>query len=70
MLVELTRLTQEAAQEKVRTTTNRYKEQSALLKDVLQAQTSLEETRDQYEQAILSLWVASADFEKAIGMEQ
>lgn len=70
MLVEVIRLTQDAAEETLRITTNRFKQQSALLKDVLQAQTSFEETRNQLEQALLSVWVARADFEKAVGMEQ
>jgi outer membrane protein TolC len=51
----------------VRLITERYQLQASLLKDVLQAQTALEQANDQYQQAMLSLWMAKAEFEKAIG---
>ena len=41
-----------------------------LLKDVLQAETELEQSRFQHEQALLSFWTAQADLEKALGEEK
>jgi outer membrane protein len=66
-LIAVTKLSQDAAQENLRVVTNKFKEQSVLFKDVAQAQASLEETRDQYERALLSFWSARADFEKSLG---
>jgi len=60
-------LGQDAAQENVRVLNARYEAQESLLKDVLQAQSSLAEADHQYEQALLSFWTARADFEKAVG---
>jgi outer membrane protein TolC len=53
----------------LRVTLNKYKDQAALLKDVLQVQASSADANNQYQQAVLSLWTARADFEKAIGEE-
>ncbi len=60
---------QKAAREKLRVTMNQYKEQTALLKDVLEAQTGLAEANNEYQQALLSYWTARADLEKALGEE-
>jgi outer membrane protein TolC len=70
MLVNVLRLAEESSEEKVRVMLNRYKEQSALLKDVLQEQTALQEAHHQVHQAILGMWAARADFEKATGVDQ
>ena len=59
-----------AAVENVRVLANRYKAQMSLLKDVLQAQTQLEQTNHQGRQALLNYWTAKADFENAIGEER
>jgi outer membrane protein TolC len=69
-LLALARTTQDAAQENLRVETNRYKEQSSLYKDVLQAQVSLADANNQYEQALQGFWMARADFEKALGTDQ
>lgn len=69
-LVRVARLGQEAALEVVRITANKYKEKAALLKDVFQAQTTFEENKDRYQQALLSFWSAKADLEKAVGEDQ
>jgi outer membrane protein len=66
-LVTVAKIGQDAAQENVRILANKYKEQSALLKDVLQSQTSLEDSKNQYQNALLSFWAAKADFEKSMG---
>src|SRR5262245_17520297 len=70
LLVEASRLSREASQEKLRTTTNRYKEQAALLQTLLSAQASASEAQARYDQALMSFWTARADLQKAIGEEQ
>jgi outer membrane protein TolC len=50
--------------------TDKYKNQTALLKDVLQAQTELAQADTKYQEALTSFWTAKADFEKAIGEEK
>lgn len=66
-LLEAARVAEEAAREKLRVTSGRYAQQAALLKDVLQDQTSLSQATHDYQQALLSFWTARADFEKALG---
>jgi outer membrane protein TolC len=69
MLV-VNRMTQESYAEKLRVMGNRYKQQAALLSDVLNAQTAVAEADNQYQQALLAFWSARADFEKAVGGDQ
>lgn len=68
-LVRIAELDRERLVENVRVMTNRYEQQFSLFKDVLQAQTELEKSNFEYEQALLSLWVAQADLERALGEE-
>lgn len=70
MLLAVARAGQETARENLRVATNRYQEQSALLKDVLQAQVALADSNNQYQQALLGFWTAKAEFEKALGEER
>ena len=60
-------LTREMAQERLRVGLSRYEQQAVLLKDVLQLQTSLAESRYKYQESLLSFWTARAELEKAIG---
>jgi outer membrane protein TolC len=69
MLV-VNRMSQESSVEKLRVMGNRYKQQAALLNDVLNAQAALAEADNQYQQALLAFWSARADFEKAVGGDQ
>jgi len=69
-LVRIAQLGRERASENVRVTSNKYKQEFSLLKDVLQAQTELEQARFQQEQALLSFWTAQAELEKARGEEK
>ncbi len=69
-LVRIAQLVQEQSGENVRVASNKYREQSSLLKDVLQAQTELERSRFEREQALLSFWIAQADLEKAVGEDK
>lgn len=66
-MLRVSRLAQEAAREKLRVATNRFGEQAALLKDVLQAQAGVAEVSHKYHQALLAFWSARADFYRAIG---
>jgi outer membrane protein TolC len=69
-LLSVTQLSRDAAVENVRVLTNRYRAQMSLLKDVLQAQSQLEQAHDQGRQALLSFWTAKAEFENAIGEDK
>lgn len=69
LLLKATRTGHDAATEQFRVTTVRYKEQAALIKDVLQAQARSTETEFQYQQALSSYWSALADLRRAMGDE-
>jgi len=56
-----------AAQERLRVTMNQFEQKAALMKDVLQEKTAVQNATDQHEQAMLAFWGAKADFDKAIG---
>jgi len=66
-LLVTAQLAQDTARENVRVLNAQYAAQESLVKDVLQAQSSLAEADHQYQQAVLSFWTAKADLEKAIG---
>ncbi len=66
-LLRIAQLSQQASIENVRLMTERYQVQASLVKDVLQAQTAVEQANHQYREALLSFWMAKAEFEKAIG---
>jgi len=69
LLLQASRTAHEAAAEQLRVTGNKYKEQAALLKDLLQAQAQSSETNFQYQQALSSYWSAFAELHKAMGEE-
>ena len=69
LLLKATRTGHEAAAEQFRVTSNKYKEQAALVKDLLQAQARSAETEFQYQQALSSYWSALADLRRATGEE-
>jgi outer membrane protein len=66
-LLNVARLARETAAERLRVATERYRVESALLRDVLEAQTALARSTQEYEQAVGAFWTARADFEQAIG---
>ena len=68
-LLKVDQLALEAAQEKLRVSTNQYREQSGLLREVLEQQAVLAEKTHQYQQSLLSFWIARADLEKSLGEE-
>jgi outer membrane protein len=69
LLLKASQTAHEAAVEHLRETSNKYKEQAALLKDLLEAQTQSSETNFQYQQALSSYWSAFAELHKAMGEE-
>src|SRR5208282_2836435 len=69
LLLKASRTAHEAAVEQFRVTGNKYKEQAALLKDLLQAQAESSETSFQYQQTLSSYWSAFAELRKAMGEE-
>jgi outer membrane protein TolC len=69
LLLKASRTAHEAAAEQLRETSNKYKEQAALLRDLLQAQAQNSETNFQYQQALSSYWSAFAELRKAMGEE-
>jgi len=69
MLLTAVRTGHEAAAEQLRETSNKYKEQAALIKDLLQAEARSTETEFHYQQALSSYWSALADLRRAMGEE-
>ncbi len=69
LLVKADRTGHEAAAEQFRVTTNKYREQAALVKDLLQAQATSSEANYKYQQALSSYWSALADLRRAMGEE-
>ncbi len=69
LLLKATRTGHEAAAEEFRVTSNKYKEQAALVRDLLQAQARSSETSFQYQQALSSYWSSLADLRRAMGEE-
>lgn len=67
--LEAARIAQQAAAEQFRVTGNKYKEQAALVKDVLQAQAQNSDAENAYQQALSSYWGADAELHKAMGEE-
>jgi outer membrane protein TolC len=60
---------QEAEREKLRVIANRYGQKAALLSDILQQQSTLAQADSQYQQALANLWMARAEFSRALGEE-
>jgi outer membrane protein TolC len=69
LLLKASRTAHEAAAEQLRVTSNKYKQQAALLRDFLQAQAQSSETNFQYQQALSSYWSVFAELRKAMGEE-
>lgn len=69
LLVQASRIAHEASTEQFRVVTNKYKEQAALIKDLLQAQAQSTEANFQYQRALSSYWGAFSELRRAIGEE-
>jgi len=57
----------DAEHEKLRVVMNRYAQNSMVLSDVLQQQSSLSAADTQYQQAVANVWIARSDFNRALG---
>jgi outer membrane protein TolC len=62
-------LAEEAAREKLRIVENKYRQESALVEDVLEAEADLAKARRDVEGAKLGVWTSQSDLEKAMGEE-
>jgi outer membrane protein len=68
--LKASRAVQEATREKLKETMDAFKNETALIKDVLQAQTNLAQANSEYQKSLSGFWTAKADFEKATGEEK
>lgn len=68
-LLNVARMAQEGAREKLRVKTNLFKVQAALLPDVLQLRSEMANADDEYQRALVSFWTAKADYDLALGEE-
>jgi outer membrane protein TolC len=67
MSVRVAALAREQTREISRVRADQYRVQAALLSDVLQAAATQADADNQYQQALAALWVARAEFERALG---
>lgn len=65
--LKVAELNRDAARAQLRITMDAFRQQTALLKDLLSAQASLAQANDQYRQGVLGFWEARANFEKSVG---
>jgi outer membrane protein TolC len=68
-LVKVTELTERATREKARVLLNQYRQQAALLDDVLKAESEWSDAASEQQQAVLSVRSAQAELLKAMGEE-
>jgi len=68
-LVKVTELTERATREKARVLLNQYRQQAALLDDVLKAESEWSDAVNEHQQASLSVRSAQAELQKAMGEE-
>jgi outer membrane protein len=59
----------EASVEKLREVTEKFRQKTVLLRDVLQQQAAVEGSDADYNEAMAKFWTAKANFQKAIGEE-
>jgi outer membrane protein len=69
LLLKVTRTQHDATGERLRVVSNKYKEQAALVKDLLEAQARKSEADYKYQQALSSYWGALAELRRAMGEE-
>jgi len=69
VLLQVAQAARDAANEKLKEVSDKFKQEAVLLRDVLQQQSTVASADHDYEDALLSFWTAKADFEKALGEE-
>lgn len=67
ILLTVAQSSRDAATEKLREITNQYGQKAVLLSDVLKQQAAVASANSEYSQALLSFWLAKANFEKSMG---
>ncbi len=68
-LIAVAQAARDAANEKLREVSNQFKQSAVLLRDVLQQQATVANANHDYEESLLGLLNATAEFEKALGEE-
>jgi outer membrane protein TolC len=66
-LVQVTTAAREAAREQLRVVTDRFRQQAALERELLEAQARLAQSDFDHQQALAGYWTARAEFERARG---
>jgi len=69
LLIKVARTQHDANTVRLRVVSTKYKEQAALIRDLLEAQARKSEADYQYQQALSSYWGALADLRRAMGEE-
>jgi outer membrane protein TolC len=69
VLVTVAEAKRASSREKLQEVTYQYGQKTALLRDVLQQQASVESANSDYNEAMANFWTAKASFQKAIGEE-
>ena len=69
MALRVAAMAQQQARETSRVRADQYRVQAVLLSDVLQAAAVQADADNQYQQALAGLWLARAEFERALGEE-
>jgi outer membrane protein TolC len=68
--MQVTQAAQAARREKLREMMEKYKTGTVLFKDLLQTEATLAEANHAHQEALLAVWVARAEFEKALGEDR
>jgi outer membrane protein len=68
-LISVAQAARDASNEKLREVSNQFKQSAVLLRDVLQQQAAVANANHDYEESLLALLNAKAEFEKALGEE-
>src|SRR5579871_733957 len=69
MLLDTTALTQQEQSERLRETTNRYREKAVLLSETLQQVAATIQADSEFESALATFWKAKADFDRSLGKD-
>lgn len=68
--LRIMQMAQKTASANVKVALSRYEQQTILYKDVLKSEASMTDANTKYQNALLSFWIAKAEFEKALGEEK
>ncbi len=68
-MISVAQAARDASNEKLREVSNQFKQSAVLLRDVLQQESTVASANHDYEESLLALLNATAEFEKALGEE-